>query len=75
MVNEAPLYPREIMRRARELSTVEAAGYEARLPGPPADGGAVEVAEDDPVRRWRQRLLVSLVLWDRIWPRDRDRGW
>ena len=20
-------------------------------------------------------LLVSLVLWDRIWPRDRDRGW
>ena len=20
-------------------------------------------------------LLISLVLWDRIWPRDRDRGW
>jgi hypothetical protein len=20
-------------------------------------------------------FLVSLVLWDRLWPRDRDRGW
>jgi Cu+-exporting ATPase len=44
------------------LSTVAAAGYTARLPEPPAPGGVGEVAEDEPVRRLRQRLLVSLAL-------------
>ncbi len=45
------------------LSTVEAAGYTARLPEPPApSGGVVPVGEDDPVRPLRQRLLVSVAL-------------
>jgi len=47
------------------LSTVEAAGYTARLPEPaaaPADAAAAEAVEDDPVRPLRQRLLVSLAL-------------
>jgi Cu+-exporting ATPase len=44
------------------LTTVEAAGYEARLPEPTADDDAVGVAEDDPARPWRQRLLVSMTL-------------
>jgi P-type Cu+ transporter len=44
------------------LTTVEVAGYEARLPAPPADEDAVGVAEDDPARPWRQRLLVSAAL-------------
>ena len=44
------------------LTTVEAAGYEARLPEPPADDDAVGVAEDDPARPWRERLLVSIAL-------------
>jgi Cu+-exporting ATPase len=44
------------------LTTVEAAGYEARLPEPAADDDAVEVAEDDPARPWRQRLVVSVAL-------------
>ena len=44
------------------LSTVEAAGYTARLPEPPRADGTVEVVEDDPVRPLRQRLLVSAAL-------------
>ena len=44
------------------LSTVESAGYTAKLPAPPASGGEVEVVEDDPVRPLRRRLLISLVL-------------
>ena len=44
------------------LSTVEAAGYSARLPEPPGPDSTVEVAEDDPVRPLRQRLMVSLAL-------------
>src|SRR2546426_6507254 len=47
------------------LSTVEAAGYTARLPEPPprlADAVTAEVVEDDPVRPLRQRLLVSVAL-------------
>ena len=43
------------------LSTVEAAGYSARLPEPPAPG-PVELVEDDPLRPLRQRLLVSVAL-------------
>ncbi len=45
------------------VAAVEAAGYTARLPEPPASDGAVtEVVEDDPVRPLRQRLLISLAL-------------
>ncbi len=44
------------------LASVEAAGYSARLPAPPAAEGAVEVVEDDAVRPLRQRMLVSLAL-------------
>ncbi len=44
------------------VSAVEAAGYSARLPEPPASGDTIEVVEDDPVRPLRQRLLVSLAL-------------
>ena len=44
------------------LSTVEAAGYTARLPEPPAPDGTVEVVEGDPVRPLRQRLLISVAL-------------
>ena len=43
------------------LSTVEAAGYAARLPEPPA-AAAVDVVEDDPLGPLRQRLLVSVAL-------------
>ncbi|HZB48184.1 MAG TPA: heavy metal translocating P-type ATPase [Mycobacteriales bacterium] len=43
------------------LSTVEAAGYTATLPRPPAPDAA-EVVEDDPVAPLRRRLLVSLAL-------------
>ncbi len=47
---------------ARDLVTVvESAGYGARLPAPPATAGADQVV-DDPTRRLRERLLVSLVL-------------
>jgi Cu+-exporting ATPase len=47
---------------ARDLvAVVESAGYGARLPTPPATAGAEQVL-DDPARRLRQRLLVSLVL-------------
>ena len=47
---------------ARDLVTVvESAGYGARLPAPPAAAGAEQVV-DDPTRRLRERLLVSLVL-------------
>ena len=44
------------------VTAVEAAGYTARLPEPPASDGAVEVVEDDPIRPLRQRLLISLAL-------------
>jgi len=44
------------------VSAVEAAGYTARLPQPPAADGTIEVVEDDPVRPLRQRLLVSMAL-------------
>ncbi len=47
---------------ARDLVTVvESAGYGARLPAPPAAAGDEQVV-DDPTRRLRERLLVSLVL-------------
>ena len=41
---------------------MESAGYGARLPAPPATAGAEPAVADDPTRRLRQRLLVSLVL-------------
>jgi P-type Cu+ transporter len=44
------------------LSTVEAAGYRARLPEPGTPDGTVELVDDDPVRSLRQRLLVSVAL-------------
>lgn len=48
------------------VAAVEAAGYGASLPRPPASGdsGPGDEGEpgDDPVRRLRQRLLVSAVL-------------
>ena len=48
------------------LDTVEAAGYRAALPPPPAEPArplpATPSAEDDEVRALRQRLLVSAVL-------------
>ena len=44
------------------LSTVEAAGYEARLPEPAPLGSPVELVDDDPVRPLRQRLAVSVAL-------------
>ena len=48
------------------LDTVEAAGYHAALPRPPAEPGTsappAPSAEDDEVRALRQRLLVSAVL-------------
>src|SRR5215207_7334887 len=40
------------------LSTVDAAGYKARLPGSDTPDNTVELVEDDPVRPLRQRLLV-----------------
>ena len=43
------------------VAVVESAGYGARLPAPPATAGAEQVV-DDPTRRLRERLLVSLVL-------------
>lgn len=47
------------------VAAVEAAGYGASLPRPPASEGATGeagAAGDDPVRTLRQRLLVSTVL-------------
>ena len=44
------------------VAVVESAGYGARLPAPPATAGAEQAVADDPMRRLRQRLLVSLVL-------------
>ncbi|TWG92501.1 Cu+-exporting ATPase [Nocardioides sp. J9] len=46
------------------VAAVEAAGYGASLPQPPADDGsdAGEGGTDDPVRLLRHRLLVSAVL-------------
>ena len=44
------------------LAAVEAAGYAASLPAPPARAGEAAVAEQDPARSLRERLLVSAVL-------------
>jgi Cu+-exporting ATPase len=44
------------------LSTVKAAGYEARLPEPAPPGSPVEPVDDDPVRPLRRRLAVSVAL-------------
>ena len=44
------------------VAVVESAGYGASLPAPPATAGAEQAVVDDPARRLRQRLLVSLVL-------------
>ncbi len=46
------------------VAAVESAGYTAALPAPPrTDGAAAEPAEaDDPVRRLRDRLLISTAL-------------
>ncbi|MGQ0717862.1 MAG: heavy metal translocating P-type ATPase [Pseudonocardiales bacterium] len=45
------------------VGQVEAAGYAAALPAPPAaDGAAEAAAEPDPTRALRTRLLVSLAL-------------
>ncbi len=44
------------------LAAVEAAGYAASLPAPPALAGQAAVAEQDPARSLRERLLVSAVL-------------
>ncbi|HET8993504.1 MAG TPA: heavy metal translocating P-type ATPase [Rhodococcus sp. (in: high G+C Gram-positive bacteria)] len=44
------------------VTTVEAAGYTASLPTPPAAAESEPVAEPDPTAALRQRLLISLVL-------------
>jgi len=44
------------------LSAVKAAGYTAKLPRPPGDASADEVAETDPTRKLRQRLIGATAL-------------
>jgi Cu+-exporting ATPase len=47
---------------AELVSTVEATGYTAALPEPPAAGPAGSAEPEDPTRSLRQRLLASIVL-------------
>ncbi|WP_243789614.1 cation-translocating P-type ATPase [Saccharopolyspora gloriosae] len=54
-------YPAELDQQ-RLIDQVEAAGYTAAVPEPPADDTAPEDAEDDPTTALRDRLITAAAL-------------